>query len=82
VIEKKKNLMTSEKNDTRSRPVLFQCHCHWMLYNKYYMAAIVGQWDKTFIKASQQGNACAITSLEAGLKWFVFAGDGDRISFN
>jgi hypothetical protein len=42
----------------------------------------VGQWDKTFIKASQQGNACAITSLEAGLKWFVFAGDGDRISFD
>jgi len=36
------------------------------------MAAIVGQWDKTFINASQQGNACAITSLEAGLKWFVF----------
>ena len=74
--------MTSEKNDTRSRPVLFQCHCHWMLYNKYYMAAIVGQGGKTFINASQQGNACAITSLEAGLKWFVFAGDGDRISFN
>jgi hypothetical protein len=36
-----------------------------MLYNKYYMAAIVGQWDKTFIHAGQQGDECAITSLEA-----------------
>lgn len=48
---------------------LFQCH--WMLYNKYYMAAIAGQWDKTFINATQQGNACAITSLEAGFSWNV-----------
>jgi hypothetical protein len=26
---------------------------------------IVGQWDKTFIHAGQQGDECAITSLEA-----------------
>jgi hypothetical protein len=29
------------------------------------MAAIVGQWDKTFIHAGQQGDECAIISLEA-----------------